>query len=325
MIIRNMILDSSIIRLAMNGKSLSPQVAADIERLIKSYRELNTNDENVVSPKISGGQSVKIVKYFHPSIAMNFNLSRLSKNLCAELTSSQTDTLKRLISFVCANKHLANELHFFLRAVLLSIEHQAPFEMWSELLKQLLANAEANPNISCDTIYFMLYLLAKETDGQKQLELLRGLTIFATSKENIPLILNTYRSLSSSPRAVLKTVAVNLHMRLWLTENRTYQFLHNVIMADDDKLPTAYKCEMNIAKAHAIKEICKHKASQHGTDLVAPLSNILNKSTDNDLARSLALEAVVLLCRSHTVNIVSTWNVLKNAFNSKLQSRTTKR
>lgn len=68
------------------------------------------------------------------------------------------------------------------------------------------------------------------------------------------------------------------------------------------------------------------RASQHGTDLVAPLSKILNSSTDNDLARSLALDAVVLLCKSQTVNIISTWNVLKNAFNSKnLQPRTTKR
>lgn len=171
----------------------------------------------------------------------------------------------------------------------------------------------------------MLYLLAKESDGLKQLELLRGLTTFATTKENIPLILNTYRSLSSSPKAVLKTLAIDLHTRLWLVENRTYQFLHSVLLADDKKFSDSDKWEMNIAKAYAIKEICTHKASLHGTDLVAPLSKILNNSSDNDLARSLALDAVVLLCRSHTVNIVSTWNILKNTLNSKLQRRTTKR
>lgn len=67
------------------------------------------------------------------------------------------------------------------------------------------------------------------------------------------------------------------------------------------------------------------RASQHGTDLIAPLSKILNSSIDNDLARSLALQAVVLLCRSQTVNAVSTWNVLKNSFNSNLKPRTIKR
>lgn len=67
------------------------------------------------------------------------------------------------------------------------------------------------------------------------------------------------------------------------------------------------------------------RASQHGSDLVAPLSQILNNSMDNDLASSLALDAVVMLCKSHTVNIVSTWKVLRGVFESKLQLRTTKR
>lgn len=66
-------------------------------------------------------------------------------------------------------------------------------------------------------------------------------------------------------------------------------------------------------------------ASQHGSDLVAPLSKILNSSMDNDLASSLALDAVVLLCKSHTVNIVSTWKVLRGVFESKLEFRTAKR
>lgn len=59
--------------------------------------------------------------------------------------------------------------------------------------------------------------------------------------------------------------------------------------------------------------------------MVTPLSKILNSSHDNDLARSLALQAVVLLCKSQTVNVVSTWNVLKDTFKSNLKPRTIKR
>lgn len=259
LIIRNMILDSLIIRLAMNGKSLPVQASSDIERLIKLFRKMNNDAKSVSSPKMGDNKSMKSVKYLHPMIVMNLNLVRLSRNLCAELINSKTDTLKRLIDFVHTNYQFADEMHFFLRSILLSIDNQSPSELWMDLLKQLLASAGANPDISCDTIYFMLYLLAKETEGPKQLELLRGLTTLATTKENVPLILNTYRSLSSSPRAVLKTVAVDLHTRLWLAENRTYQFLHNVLIVDDEKLAASYKWEMNIAKAFAIKEICSHK------------------------------------------------------------------
>lgn len=78
-------------------------------------------------------------------------------------------------------------------------------------------------------------------------------------------------------------------------------------------------------KTYKINGYFMSRASQHGTDLVAPLSNILNSSIDNDLASSLALDAIVWLCKSHTVNIVSTWKVLRGVFESKLQFRTTKR
>lgn len=67
------------------------------------------------------------------------------------------------------------------------------------------------------------------------------------------------------------------------------------------------------------------RASQHGTDLVGPLSQILSNSSENDLARAWTLDAVISLCKSHTVNIVSTWKVLRGAFDTKLDLRTTKR
>lgn len=71
--------------------------------------------------------------------------------------------------------------------------------------------------------------------------------------------------------------------------------------------------------------IFSFRASQHGTDLVAPLSKILNNSADNDLARSWTLDAIILLCKSHTVNVSSTWKVLQRAFEAKSDIRTTKR
>lgn len=69
------------------------------------------------------------------------------------------------------------------------------------------------------------------------------------------------------------------------------------------------------------------RASQHGTDLVVPLSNILNRCANrkNDMAASLALDAIILLCNSNTVNIASTWSAVKNIFRSNRQHRTVKR
>lgn len=85
---------------------------------------------------------------------------------------------------------------------------------------------------------------------------------------------------------------------------------------------------MTLVNQHVIRFINLFRllsASQYGSDLVAALSKILNRSLDNDLASSLALDAVVWLCKSHTVNIVSTWEVLRGVFESKLKTRTTRR
>lgn len=254
-----MILDSLIIRLAINGKSLPPQTSANIERLIKQVQKLKPNPDAPSTNDDTHGL-VKSLKYFHPTIIMNTNLARLSAKLCADLKSSHTDSLKRIIQYAEMNPELVNRMHFFLRATLLSVEHLVPLDMWLSLLRLLLDSIDTKSSGSGDTIYFLLYLLAKGTNGQQQIELLRGLTKFASAKENIPLILNTYRSLSASTKGILKIQSVDLCTRLWLVENRCYQFLHKILIADDEaKLAAAHRWEMNIVKAHAIKEICLHK------------------------------------------------------------------
>lgn len=253
-----MILDSLIVRLAINGKHIRAQVAADIERLIHQLRIPYAGAKTSNAP-IKNGRGY--IQYSHPSIAMNFNLVQLSVEICNELTTAETRTLKRLINVVSTttNEEITDETHFLLRSILLSMKQSGQPDMWSEILHLLLASTKENADISCDTMYFMLYLLAEETDGRKQMELLRGLTSFTAVKENIPLILNTYRSLSSSTSVALRILAVDLHTQLWLAENRTYQFLYNALIADGGKLSTAEKWEMNVVKANAIKRICSKK------------------------------------------------------------------
>lgn len=256
-IVRNMLLDSLIVRLAINGKNLPIPVVADIERLIKNLRK--TDVESKIPSTPTRDENRSFLLYYHPAIIANFNLVKLSTELCIELVNSETKTLQHLIGVLSKNKELADEMHFMLRSILLSMEQTVSSELWSDMLNLLLDGVKANTNIACDTIYFVLYLLARETDGRRQMELLRGLTSFAASKENIPLVLNTYRSLSSSSSAVLRILSVDLHTKLWMAENRTYQFLHKVLISDDEKLSAADKWEMNVVKANAIKEICSQK------------------------------------------------------------------
>lgn len=228
------------------------------EGLIRQLRLSDNGSQNRSSTNRNEKKSITnlSILYFHPLIAMNFNLVRLSSELSS---ADQTKSLRRLISFVNSNKDFANEMHFFLRSILLSIEDLASLHVWSDILNQLMASAKDDSSIAGDMIYFMLYLLAKETEGQKQMELLRGLTSFAAFKENIPLILNTYRSLSSSSSVVLQIISIDLYTQLWLAENRTYQFLHKMLITDDEKLSVTDKWEIHVIKANAIKKICIQK------------------------------------------------------------------
>lgn len=252
-IISNMILDALILRLAINGKSLPPKTVSELNRLIKFI----TKQKAKFIPTQHASHSRKNL-YFHPTMAFNWSLAELSTKLCEEQLKDETKILDHLLCVTKSNQSLSEWLHLFLRGILLS--ETIKFDHWLQIFNQLIASARSNVDISNDnTIYFVLYYLAKETDGNKQLELLRGLTAFASVKQNIPLIMNTYRSLSESNSVALRCLAIDLHTRLWHVENRTYQFLQKFLIAEEAALLKADQWEMNVAKAGAIRDICSEK------------------------------------------------------------------
>lgn len=247
-----MMLDVLILRLAINGKSLPPKTTSELNRLIKLIPK-----QTVAFVPTKHGSHSKEILFFHPTIAFNWNLAELSSRLCEELSKDETKTLDHLLCITKCNPAFSEKLHLLLRGLLLS--EKIKFNHWLQIFNQLLAGARSNFDISTDTIYFVLYCLAKETDGKKQLELLRGLTAFASVKQNIPLIMNTYRSLSTSTSVALRCLAIDLHTRLWHVESRTYQFLQKLLIEEENALPKAAQWEMNVARAGAIREICSTK------------------------------------------------------------------
>lgn len=251
-LVLNMVLGALILRLAINGKNLPPKVVAEMNRLIN---QMSKQTVEYAPPKQT--EITNDILFFHPKLIFNWNLTKLSSKLCDEFAKKELVTLDHLIDVIESSQPFSEEIHLFLRALLLS--NKLNFDSWLKIFNQLLHTAQSNPDISCDTIYFVLYYLAKETDGKKQLELLRGLTTFASVKENIPLIMNTYRSLSTSSAVLLRCLAVDLHTRLWRIESRTYQFLQKILIEEDTTLSKADQWEMNVAKANAIKEICTIK------------------------------------------------------------------
>lgn len=54
------------------------------------------------------------------------------------------------------------------------------------------------------------------------------------------------------------------------------------------------------------------RPQQHGADLIVSLSDILNRSFDanGEIAASLVLDAICMLCENHVINAVSTWKAI---------------
>lgn len=256
LILRNMVLDTLIVRFAINGKSLPSNIIKDFEYLISVILKQNSQNSNGSSS--TEEPFVKSTAVFHPNIIWNFNLVQLSMEIC-QSTNINT-TLAPFVAMVNKSDSLAIELQLFMRSILLSSSQlELSFDNWEILFDRLTKIVRSNSDISSDAIYMVLYHLAKETNANKQLELLRGLVSFATLKTNVPMILNAFRSLTSSSSISLRVLAIDLHTRLWMTENRTYRFLHDIVTADDGTLSKKDQWEMNVAKAKAIKEICTKK------------------------------------------------------------------
>lgn len=68
------------------------------------------------------------------------------------------------------------------------------------------------------------------------------------------------------------------------------------------------------------------RPTQHGTDLVVHLSNILNHSfgSKGETSTTIAIEAIIILCKSHTINIASTWKALSHKFQNEKRKRPVK-
>uniref|UniRef100_A0A8C9L1U1 DUF3730 domain-containing protein n=1 Tax=Pavo cristatus TaxID=9049 RepID=A0A8C9L1U1_PAVCR len=70
--------------------------------------------------------------------------------------------------------------------------------------------------------------------------------------------------------------------------------------------------EKVIAKAACIRDICKQRPYQHGADMLAAISQVLNECTKPDQASpaAIVLQGLQALCEAEVVCINSTWNAL---------------
>ncbi|XP_058462057.1 focadhesin [Malaya genurostris] len=189
------------------------------------------------------------------------------------------------------------------------------FENWNTIFEQILTISKLNEKNESNIRMPLLFMLANDTNPQKRLFLLQSLASMGAKDH----VLGVLKALAND---VDRATCLDLYLRLWKAEPRTYPFLYE-ILKDTSRRPKEDPWEATLARTYTVREICLIKPQQHGADLVNLFSEILGnpEDTNNEAAVALALDAIASLCESHVVNIVSTWKVLGFKFTHEKRPR----
>ncbi|ETN64263.1 hypothetical protein AND_004001 [Anopheles darlingi] len=178
-------------------------------------------------------------------------------------------------------------------------------DVWRANFRALVAMMKGNDVQATQCMIPLLYGLAQQQDPGRRLHILQ--TLAATgAKENVIGILK------AMTKDLDRATCLDLYLRLWKAEPRTYPLLYDLLKDTSRPPAKADLWEHTVTRAYTIREVCLIKPQQHGEDLVNLFSEILSNpnDADNEVAVCLSLDAISSLCEHQVVNIVSTWKVL---------------
>ncbi|XP_023571604.1 focadhesin isoform X2 [Octodon degus] len=202
-------------------------------------------------------------------------------------------------------------MHVFLLLSYLLVEDQGP--NLHQILKVITELAQADSSQVPNLIPVLMFKLGRPLEPVLYNDILYTLPMLGVHKVCIGQILRVIQLLGTSPQ--LRAVTVRLLTALWEKQDRVYPELQRFIAMSDVPSVSVSKelqWEKLIAKAASIRDICKQRPYQHGADMLAAISQVLNECTKPDQATpaALVLQGLHALCQAEVVCIRSTWNAL---------------
>ncbi|XP_044747226.1 focadhesin [Coccinella septempunctata] len=168
-----------------------------------------------------------------------------------------------------------------------------------------------------------LYNLSNTSNPKVHFELFKYLTKLANMRENYRKVVTTIKVVHSSSDNALKTFGMRLMFDLWKTDKTAYPLLEEMLTEEE---PTEHKWEYYVNKALIIKQICEINSKLYGEEMVAHLSRILNKCSEaeGELASSIAIDAISVLCSEGIIDIKTTWMTLAPKYLTDKRTKTVK-
>jgi hypothetical protein len=244
---------------------------------------------------------VKTANRVEATLLMDQSLSN-AHEICAILESSPSFQLTTIAHENEKSFWLRNQLvlrGFFHATSLGNVEQS----QWHITLTTLVQLSKAHDELKSSLVMPLLFRLAESFDPRIKVAILQNLIELGASNE----IFTTVKALSGG---MLRSMSIDLFLRLWKVEPRTYPFLHKTLV-EKSELDREDTC-LDIARAAAIKEVCDLKP-HHGSDLVSLIAQILTESMesrDAEIPASLAIDSISLLCQNHIISVTSTWKAI---------------
>ncbi|XP_053512244.1 focadhesin [Artibeus jamaicensis] len=201
--------------------------------------------------------------------------------------------------------------HVFLLLVHLLVEDKG--RNLRQILKVTTELAQADSSQVPNLIPVLMFKLGRPLEPVLYNDILYTLPALGVHKVCIGQILRVIQLLGTTPQ--LRAVTLRLLTSLWEKQDRVYPELQRFMaMSNTPSLSVGKEVQWEklIAKAASIRDICKQRPYQHGADMLAAISQVLNECTKPDQATpaALVLQGLHALCEAEVVCIRSTWNAL---------------
>uniref|UniRef100_A0A8C4XNL7 Focadhesin n=1 Tax=Falco tinnunculus TaxID=100819 RepID=A0A8C4XNL7_FALTI len=159
----------------------------------------------------------------------------------------------------------------------------------------------------------LIFKLGRPLEPALYRDILYTLPTLGVHKVCVAQILRAIYMLGSTPK--LRAITLRLMTSLWERQDRIYPELQKFLMMSDTpslSVDKEVQWEKLVAKAACIRDICRQRPYQHGADMLAAISQVLNECTKPDQAApaAIVLQGLQALCEAEVVCIRSTWNAL---------------
>ncbi|XP_058021695.1 focadhesin isoform X2 [Ahaetulla prasina] len=147
----------------------------------------------------------------------------------------------------------------------------------------------------------LMFKLGRPLEATLCRDILYTLPALGVHKVCVAQILRVLQVLGNTPK--LQAVTLRLMTCLWEKQDRVYPELQRFMAMSDMASLSVSKdtqWEKVIAKAASIRDICKQRPYQHGADMLAAISQVLNECTKPDQATpaALVLQGLHALCQA---------------------------